>query len=192
LLDAETFSTLYREAYPKLVVVAAAMTGDRAVAADVVQQAALIAVERLQTFCPSEPTRQQLEFSRWMTAIVRNVASNTRRRMNIRRATSLHDGDVVSGSAAGGAGSTHQPVTFDSDTRSFDGLEDAFDDRLKAALLSLSELGRICLLLKVVMQLTYDDIGGLLELSPGTVASHVSRSKQSLRLALQENRGEST
>jgi RNA polymerase sigma factor (sigma-70 family) len=57
----------------------------------------------------------------------------------------------------------------------------AFDDEIRRALLSLGDIARLCLLLRVVQQLSYDEIAESLQIPSGTVMSHVHRAKQSIR-----------
>lgn len=191
-MDAETFSNLYQNAYPRLVVIAAALVQDRTEACDIVQQSAVVAIERIDQFLPTKQVSCEIEFGRWMAAIVRNVAANTRRKTQIRQAVSLSDGDAISPANLGGENSDKEEVGFDAGSRTFRGMTDAFDDRLRNALKSLSETSRICLLLNVVLHVTLDEIGQLLDIPPGTVASHVSRAKKSLRELLHDYRGPAT
>jgi RNA polymerase sigma factor (sigma-70 family) len=194
-LDSDTFSSLYRNAYPRLVVIAAALVHDRSEACDIVQQSAIIAIERSDQFLPTHETVRDIEFSRWMAAIVRNVASNVRRKNKVRQAISLNDADAnnrlkdrVFLNQSRGC-ENGEDVGFDYGSKTFRGMDGAFDDQLRNGLQSLSEIGRICLLLNVVLHVTLDEIGQLLEIPSGTVASHVSRAKKSLRESLHDYRG---
>jgi RNA polymerase sigma factor (sigma-70 family) len=190
-LDSDTFSNLYRNAYPRLVVIAAALVQDRSEACDIVQQSAIIAIERIDQFLPSNETTSDIEFARWMAAIVRKVSANLRRRNKVRRAVSLNETDANTRAnldrATGNV--NYEIVEFDGQSRTFRGIDGAFDDRLRSALQSLSEISRICLLLHVVLNVTLDEIGQILDIPPGTVASHVSRAKKSLRDLLHDYRG---
>jgi RNA polymerase sigma factor (sigma-70 family) len=60
----------------------------------------------------------------------------------------------------------------------------AFDDEIRHALVNLGDAARACLLLRVVQQLSYDEIAELLQIPSGTVMSHVHRAKQSIRAHL--------
>ena len=193
-LDPETFSSLYQNAYPKLVVIAAALLHDRSEACDIVQQSAVVAIERIEQFKPSHGNTREIEFARWMAAIVRNVSANVRRKKKIRRTVSLNN-DLEASRTRSEKGAEHANqagVGFDPSSRTFLGMSEAFDDQLLGALQNLSEISHICLLLNVVLHLTLEEIGQLLELPPGTVASHVSRAKKSLRDQLHDYRGPAT
>ena len=193
-MDSESFSNLYQKAYPRLVVIACALIQDRIEACDVVQQAALVAIERIDQFLPTQADALEIEFTRWMAAIVRNLAANTRRKQKFRRTIPLSDEHATSCPNNGQIfGDKHgEELGFNEVSRTFMGLNEAFDDQLRDALETLSEISRICLLLNVVLHLTLDEIGQLLELPPGTVASHVSRAKKLLRALLQDYRGPAT
>jgi RNA polymerase sigma-70 factor (ECF subfamily) len=56
-----------------------------------------------------------------------------------------------------------------------------FDDEVRSALYEISDVARMCLLLRVVQQLSYDEIAEPLQLPAGTAMSHVHRAKQSIR-----------
>ncbi len=60
----------------------------------------------------------------------------------------------------------------------------AFDDETRRAPLNLGDVPRLCLLLRVVQQLSYDEIAETLGIPAGTVMSHVHRAKQSIRLRI--------
>lgn len=190
-MDSDTFSNLYRNAYPRLVVIAAALVQDRSEACDIVQHSAIIAIERIDQFLPTHETTSDIEFARWMAAIVRKVSANLRRRNKVRRAFSLNETDANTRAILDRAtGSVNKEIVeFDGESRTFRGLDGAFDDQLRSALQSLSEISRICLLLHVVLHIALDEIGQILDIPPGTVASHVSRAKKSLRDLLRDYRG---
>jgi len=65
--------------------------------------------------------------------------------------------------------------------------EPAYD--LENGLLRLSEQHRLILLLRYHEELSYDEIAGILEVSPGTVASRLNRAREELRKILLEQRG---
>jgi RNA polymerase sigma-70 factor (ECF subfamily) len=191
-LNSETFTNLYRNAYPRLVAIAAALVSDRSEACDIVQQAAIIAIERFDQFAPREADAHDMEFARWMTVIVRNVAANERRKNQRRRAVPFTEADTSAQPpvvASAGHRTTAQGIDFDQQSRQIQGLDGAFDDKLRKALQTLSETSRICLLLHVVQHLTLEEIALLLAIPPGTVASHVSRAKKALRDLLSDYRG---
>ncbi|MCC6512083.1 MAG: RNA polymerase sigma factor [Pirellulaceae bacterium] len=171
--------------------VAAALVQDRSEASDIVQHAAMIAIERIDQFSPSTADSSAMEFARWMTAIVRNVAANARRKNKLRRAVSLIEADAIvqAKSDVASGTSNDQHVDFDQRSLTFNGIDGAFDDQLRSALQSLSEISRICLLLNVVLHITLDEIAQLLDVPSGTVASHVSRAKKTLRDLLRDYRG---
>jgi RNA polymerase sigma-70 factor (ECF subfamily) len=175
-LDRVSFAAQYRSAYPRLTLVAIGIIRDRVFAEDIVQEAAIIALQKLDDFTPGT------NFRAWMSAIVRHCALNYARKMKNR-------------------------ATFASDPRSFDHsqrlthrkdqekpainsvgalLEDqvALDDEVVAALDTIDETARCCLLLRTVLELSYAEISELLDIPEGTAMSHVHRSKATLRKRL--------
>ena len=171
--DPQSFAAHYREAYPRLTLVAAGVTGDRQSAEDIVQEAAVIAFEKAARFTPGT------NFGAWLAEIVRRCALNHRRKKQLRR--TFPADPVVLGQMDSGA----VPVGEVSPIARHSGeiLENqaAFDDELMSALNQLSEDARSCLLLRIVEKLSYAEIAALMQMPEGTAMSHVHRSKAALR-----------
>ena len=64
-------------------------------------------------------------------------------------------------------------------------LQTDFDDEVLGALQSVSDVGRACLLLRIVEQLSYAEIADALQIPQGTAMSHVHRGREELRQRLQ-------
>ncbi len=189
-LSNEEFSRHYKEAWRVLWCIAAGETGDRSSADDIVQQAALIALERLDTFDPST------SFLAWMAQIVRYTAKNESQKTR-RRRTSSTDPVVIDASESG-AGRTDNTSAGGSPISRFGHLlahQNVFDDKLLAALRTLDTVARSCLLLRVVLDSPYKEISLVLGIPQGTAMSHVDRARRALRVQLTgkgvEPRGES-
>ena len=167
-LTEEAFGTRFEACYRSLWVVAAAVLGTREGAEDAVQDAAEIGLRKRTGFDPST------DFCAWMSQIVRNVARNAIRKRFRRRAVPI-ESDVLpapTGDAEGPGASTHGELLPGSE---------AFDDRVRAALLELSEDARSCLLLRSVKGSSYEQISRLLGIPKGTAMSHVHRARTRLR-----------
>ena len=169
----DEFAARFAAAHGKLVVIAAAVSGDASLAEDVVQEAALVAVRKRAQFRPGT------SFAAWMSEIVRNCALNLRSKV-ARRRTSAVDPTTLNVVAsisqspeppAGGELEDWQPW---------------FDDAVRTSLAQLSEDARICLLLRTVHELTYHEIAEWTGLPEGTAMSHVHRSKVAMRQALED------
>ncbi len=156
------FAERFRGSSRVLWCIAAAVLGERAHAEDVVQEAAITALGKLHTFEPSS------NFSAWMGRIVRFTALNHRRKVQRRSQRQVDDFDVEFAAA--------KAVNPSAD----------FDERTRAALSSLGEVPRMCLLLKVVIELEYSEIATILDIPEGTAMSHVHRTRKKLRDLLAE------
>lgn len=174
-LSADDFARRFRDSWRVLWCIAAGELGDRSGAEDIVQQAAVVALERLDDFDPSS------NFLAWMAQIVRFTAKNEVQKVR-RRRTSAAD-----------------PVAIDAsrfDERSHDDhrhampisragnlLDDqaVFDDHVLTALRSLDVVARSCLLLRVVLDSPYKEISLVLGIPQGTAMSHVDRARRALR-----------
>ncbi len=164
-LDGEAFTAMFPAAGRALWVVAAAWVG-RDEAADVVQEAARVAWQRRSQFRPGSDGKA------WLSQIVRHVAANWRRRRRPElRAPELLDAE----SARERQRSAEWP---------FDAEACDLPDAWVRALQKLSEVARACLLLSVVLELSFAEIGGLLEIPENTAASHARRARLQVREAL--------
>ena len=173
------FSAEFRASFPRLWVYALSLVRTRSDADDVMQDAAIIAYRKLDSYKPGT------NFRAWMSRIVQNVALNHRRRSRreaLRRGTRppaalsyLPDVAVGSRSPIGSDGVLH-PEQRD------------LDDQVVAALMELDDQRRACLLLRCVEGLSYREIAEVVGCPEGTVMSHVHRA----RLTLAERLGASS
>ena len=153
--------------------IAAAVIGDKSRAEDVVQEAALAALQKLDEFEPGT------SFLAWMGKFVRYTALNEARRRKMRAAASL---DAVDSPVAG-------PVAVEesSDARTVTSVgsvttdQRVFDDHVAAALNMLDEIARACLLLRTVHDMPYKEISLALDVPEGTAMSHVHRARKLMR-----------
>lgn len=175
-LSPESFATLLEQHRGTLWVVAAAVLSDRVEAEDVVQEAALVAMNRLDSFTPGT------SFGAWMSQIVRNIARNAARKEH-RRQTSGVDHAVLDQLRPGtaGVGNAKNPLNAKGDLGSG---ADQFDHTVVEALRTLEETARVCLLLRSVGELSYAEISRIVDVPEGTAMSHVHRSRQTLRTRL--------
>jgi RNA polymerase sigma-70 factor (ECF subfamily) len=173
------FVTEFQAAARTLWLIAVGVVRDAATAEDVVQEAAVIALEKLDQFRP------ETNFTAWCGQIVRNVALNRARKERKRRVVPL-DPALMEGTPAvtpdgrGGVGPRVGPRGQLSQDQS------CFDDRVMQALNGLSEMARACLLLRTVEEMEYSRISALLGIPEGTAMSHVHRARVYLRERLMD------
>jgi RNA polymerase sigma-70 factor, ECF subfamily len=183
VLDEHAFAARLTGSYQRLWLIAAAITGDRTEADDVVQEAALVALRKLDEFDVGT------NFAAWMSQIVRLTAFNHVRKISRRNTTPTdpltldratlslpHSGDDPR-SPVDGAGRLAMQQT-------------AFDDDVLSALASVGDIARACLLLRTVHQLSYAEIADTLQIPAGTVMSHVHRARQTMRERLRNRQDE--
>lgn len=180
-LTPEAFARLFQEHRGVLWCAAAGVLGDRTLAQDVVQQAAVVGLERLDMFRP------ETSFVAWMVQIVRNLALNESRKRT-RRATTPTDGAVLDATVSTVRAEPATSSAIDSRGQPIAGGGETFDDDLMLALNTLDETARGCLLMRVILDLPYRQIALALDIPEGTAASHVHRARAALRDALRAGR----
>jgi RNA polymerase sigma-70 factor (ECF subfamily) len=172
VLDGDGFARLYVEVAPNLWALAAAILGDRVGADDVLQEACVIALAKLDQFEPGT------SFSAWMGRIVRFVALNHARR---RVDQALPSEDLDEGWTT--AGPEAEPEVRE--LLDLDADQPHFDDHVVAALRELAPVARACLVLRSVRHLDYKELALLLGIPRGTAMSHVHRARAFLRARLE-------
>jgi|SRR5882762_4214432 len=167
------FAAQFAASFRTLWLVAVGITGDRGGAEDVVQEAALLALGKLDKFEPGT------NFRAWMAQMVRYVALNHARKRQKHRASALVPELEESGSVA----SSHSNESALRLGRHGELPADQafFDDNVVRALNSVSDIARACLLLRTIEQMEYSEISKVLQIPEGTAMSHVHRARQHLR-----------
>ena len=175
-LDGDGFARLFERHASALWSLAAAILGDRNQAEDVLQEACVIALQKLETFRPGS------HFQAWMGQVVRYVALNHQRK---RAPVPISSIPEPQGERADQAEWQHAP------TEAPDGAlaelvelhpdQHHFDDRVVAALRLLTPVARACLILRSVQKLEYSELAPMLGIPEGTAMSHVHRARALLR-----------
>ena len=176
-LDRDEFAQRLGHCHGRLWGLAAGILGDRNEAEDVVQEAALVALRRLDQFKPGT------NFLAWMARIVRFQAFNWARKRIGRRTESVDPGDMDRQIAE--RPTADQKKWADPEQVVELGDDQAeFDDAVMDALRSLAPEARACLLLRIVNELSYREIALMMDLPEGTAMSHVHRAKKVMRSSL--------
>ena len=160
---AAEFAAQFRDSFRVLWLIAVGIVGESGLAEDVVQEAAIIALGKLDQFRPGT------SFTAWVGQIVRNVALNRARRERRHRAASFDALDEFA------------PATGIAKSASQESKADAFDQRLVRALAFVGPVPRACLLLRTLEGMEYSQIARLLGIPEGTAMSHVHRTRADLR-----------
>jgi len=171
--SADEFAARFQESSRVLWLVAAGMSGDRSLADDILQEAAVVALQKLDQYRPGT------NFTAWMSSVVRYVALNQVRKENRRRSGNLDPAHLSSEASPNPASNPAAGV----DHRSPAGgnYEALFNDRIEHALCEVSDVARACLLLRTVENMEYSRIAGVLGIPEGTAMSHVHRTRKFLR-----------
>jgi RNA polymerase sigma-70 factor (ECF subfamily) len=167
------FAAQFRAHSRVLWLIAIGIVRDAGLAEDVVQDAALIGLKKMHTFVPGT------NFRAWMGRMVRLVALNRARKERRR-------GPLRLGEMSGLRSHLVMPGTRPGVTSAGEVAQDQedFDDRVVAALNTVSPTARACLLLRTVEDLDYAEISAVLGIPEGTAMSHVHRTRIHLRARL--------
>lgn len=174
-LSRDEYASRFEACAGSLWTLAAGVLGGPAGAEDVLQEACLIGLEK------RDQVRIDGDFRAWMGRIVRFVALNRLRR-RARRRTRAEDPEVLDGAFAGRPAALAETGVGARGELGDDGGH--FDDELFAALGELKPRARAGLLLRVVQELSYREIGGVLGVPEGTAMSDVHRARRELRARL--------
>ncbi len=167
-LSLDDFADRFKDSSQKLWCIAAAIVGDTNQAEDVLQEAAVIALQKLDQFEPDT------SFAAWMAQIVRFVALNTRRARG--RSVSVDPARLNESIEA-----PRRPAPAELSSRGVLADDQAhFDDEVRRALATLDDTARACLLLRSVMDMPYREIARTLDIPEGTAMSHVHRARRAL------------
>jgi RNA polymerase sigma-70 factor (ECF subfamily) len=170
------FAAQFQASYRTLWLVAVGITQDRAGAEDVVQEAALLALGKLDKFEPGT------NFRAWMAQMVRYVALNHARKRQKHRASALGP-EVEESSLTQNPSPSALRLGGRGELPADQGI---FDDQVIKALNSVSDVARACLLLRTLEHMEYSEISKVLQIPEGTAMSHVHRARQHLRERLAE------
>ena len=161
--DADAFAFLVETYETSVYRLALRMCGNAHDAEEVAQEAFVAAWKGLPAF------RGESKFSSWLYQLTTNAAIDFLRREKRHRAVTPIDDEP-------------EPAALDTPQQVLE--EQEVSRALQQALDALSPEHREIFLLRQMRQLSYEEIGRLLGLEPGTVKSRLSRAKKQLRQIL--------
>ncbi len=170
--SSEQFAAHFEESFRKLWLIAVGIARNAALADDILQEAAIVALSKLDQYRPGT------NFAAWMGQTVRYVALNQSRKERRRRGQPL---DETIGNAASSKAESRQDTLALSARGELPADQRDFDDQILNALGAVSETARACLLLRTVESLDYSEISRILDIPEGTAMSHVHRTRRLLR-----------
>ena len=153
----DAIEAIYRRDLDRFVRVSTGMLGDREAARDAVHEWFAVAIRKRASYAGRGTVES------WLWQVVLNTVRNSRR--GSRPATALESDLSPAASSNGSAGST---------------------ERLRAALLALSERRRLIVFLHYYADLDYRQIAQILDIREGTVGATLSAARAALRDHLEE------
>jgi RNA polymerase sigma-70 factor (ECF subfamily) len=176
-MDPEEFAAHYRKAYPRLHLVALGIIGDRTHAHDIVQEAAVIALQKADRFIAGA------SYVAWLSEIVRRCSLNYANKVRGRRTNAADPELLAQTKEDEGIGLDSLPIN--STTGELVDAQGDLDDAMVHALNEIHTDARCCFLLRVVQNLSYAEISELIQIPEGTAMSHVHRSRRQLKRILE-------
>lgn len=168
-MDGYEFAFQYQSIHAEMCLVAASIVKDGTEAEDIVQEAAVIALRKRDTF------EIGTNFTAWVTQIVRYCAANHNRKSNRRRTLAMDPAKLDQ--------HEYEPSAKRPSFAGQSDLESTIDDAVLRGLSQLTTNARACLTFRAD-GLSYAEIGDLLAIPVGTAVSHVYRSREKLRRCL--------
>ncbi len=147
------FATEFEASYRVLTIIAAGVSAQPSAAEDIVHEAAVQALGKLNQFKPGT------DFTAWMAQIVRYVALNHSRTEYRRRALRS---EMLNGASRQTFVQSNIMQLQLTERGELPADQEAFDDELIEALQSLSHVARACLLLRTIEGLSYSEIASIL------------------------------
>lgn len=173
--SATAFEELMLRYQNRLIAVLDHLVGKRDLAEDLAQDVFLRVYRARKRYVPGS------KFSTWLFTIANNVASNALR--SLARRPEIHLDPSRSGSMGVNPIEQIKPAASAlMPTRMLDRAE--MRDVVRAAVSTLSQRQRMAVLLAKFEQLSYAEIGEIMELSPQAIKSLLSRARANLREAL--------
>ncbi|NQT16485.1 MAG: sigma-70 family RNA polymerase sigma factor [Planctomycetes bacterium] len=160
--DRDAFGQLYDLIYPPVFRYCVRRTGDRSLAEDITSTVFLSVAHKIAAF-PGETFQ---DFRRWVFAIATNEMKATFRKSARRRALLI---DAVQ------AGRLTGKTSGDSSSSALEA------DSVQAAIMRLPERDQTIITLRFFSELPYDDIGRILNISPGAARTAATRALDKIR-----------
>ena len=154
-----SLADLFMRQVPRAVAIAYLMTGDRALAEDLAQEAFVKAFENIGRFRTGQP------FGPWIYRIVTNLALDVLKHRSRFRHEELTSAEPAARRDAADLRATSDEIA----------------DRVDRALESLPEMQRVVARLSLVEDFDHSEIAKMMKLSEGTVRSHLSLARKKLR-----------
>jgi RNA polymerase sigma-70 factor (ECF subfamily) len=168
-LSPDGFADAFEQAARPLWCIAAGVLGYREEVNDVLQEAAIVALGKLDQF------DARTNFLAWMGRIVTYTALNHARR--VKKQAMAAEQELLQ-SVADAPTADSLPITAQGQVAVE---QRVFDDHVVDALQKLQDIARACLLLRTVGDMSYRDIALALDIPEGTAMSHVHRARRLMR-----------
>lgn len=172
--DAAAFEELMVRYQNRLVSLLAHLVSNRDLAEDLAQDVFMRVYRARKRYVPGS------KFSTWLFTIANNVASNALRTLSRRKEVNVTAAPGESGMNPIVAGATAASALMP--TRQLDKSE--MQQAVQLAIETLNDRQRLAVLLAKFEQLSYEEIGQIMEMSPQAIKSLLARARGKLREAL--------
>ncbi len=175
--DAAAFEELMRRYQNRIVSLLAHLTGKRDLAEDLTQDVFLRVYRARHRYVPGS------KFSTWLFTIANNVASNAKRGLSRRKEVNIASDNPNQSGPANFLEANALAASGLLPTRQLDRSE--LQQVVQLAIESLNERQRMAVLLAKFEQLSYAEIGEIMDMTPQAIKSLLSRARENLRDVLE-------
>ena len=180
LRDERAFNQLVRAYERRVLALVLRMIGDRAEAEDLAQEVFVQVFKAIGGF------RGESKLSTWIYRIAINLCKNRRKAREVRHASEHDEIDVIEQGATIGARAAVAQV--ERPDQMYEGMQ--VEQIVKLCIEELPAPFRECLVLCDVEELSYEEIGEITGLPPGTVKSRIFRARDQLKTCVEKKLGD--
>lgn len=173
--EKQSFAQLIEQYQKPIYNLAYRMVGNREDAKDLAQETFLRAFKGLHTYCPERP------FAPWLYRIAANICIDHCRKRKLKTVSLIIRDDAGT--------EQERPIADTGDEPGARMVLQEQEEELFKAMLGLPEKFRVPLILRHIHHYTYEEIGEVMEIPPGTVKTWIYRGRNQIKEHFRQHYG---